>query len=117
MAHSILIMAAGAAGTMAGIIATGIMAAGDTVSRTTAGATVLRTAAAGMAAAATAKSPFEICLALHAGTAAAGLLHARVHGQCAAASHWRATQPSRPPGDHTVRGRRAGHVHGRPAVA
>ena len=58
MGRSMLMMAAGAAGTMAGIIATGIMAAG---------AMVLRTAAsAGMAAEATAKSPFGIFPSLHA---------------------------------------------------
>jgi len=49
---------------MAGIIATGIMAAGTMAGIMAAGATVLRTAAsAGMVAAATAKSPLEIFLA------------------------------------------------------
>jgi hypothetical protein len=57
-------MAAGAVGTMAGIIATGIMATGTMAGIMAAGATVLRTAAsAGMAVAATAKSPCEIFLA------------------------------------------------------
>src|SRR5882724_9911432 len=56
MARSILMMAAGAAGTMAGIIATGIMPASAGTA-----------ASAGMAAAATAKSLFENFLSRHAG--------------------------------------------------